>query len=223
MSQWKEVKALLGKEWLLEWRQRYAINGLLLYAASSIFVCYLSFQLNKGALHPLTWNALFWIILLFTALNAIGKAFQQEQDGRYYFYYTLASPQSIIAAKIIYNSLLLLGMGGLSFLFYSLVMGNPVADLPLFLANLALGGIGFSSSLTMIAAIASKAKNAGTLMAVLGFPVVLPMVLLLIKVSKNAIDGLDRSSSFDELITLAAINLTVWAASYLLFPYLWRS
>jgi heme exporter protein B len=75
----------------------------------------------------------------------------------------------------------------------------------------------------MIAAIASKAKNSGTLMAVLGFPVVLPMELLLIKVSKNALDGLAFSASQDELITIASINIIVLASSYLLFPYLWRT
>ena len=223
MQQWKEIKALLGKELLLEWRQRYALNGVLLYVASTIFVCYLSFQLNKGALHPLTWNALFWIIMLFAALNAVSKSFQQEQDGRFFFYYMMASPQSIILSKMLYNAVLLLSIGLVAFGFYSFVLGNPVDDLGLFLLNIILGGLGFASSLTLISGIASKAKNGGTLMAVLGFPVVLPMVLLLIKVSKNALDGLSRSSSYDELMTLGAINLIVVAASYLLFPYLWKS
>ncbi len=222
-NQWKEIRALIGKELLLEWRQRYALNGLLLYVASTIFVCYLSFQLNKGALHPLTWNALFWIIMLFVALNAVSKSFQQEQDGRYFFYYMMASPQSIIISKMLYNALLLVLVGLIAFGFYAFVLGNPVQDLTLFIIDIALGGLGFATSLTLISGIASKAKNGGTLMAVLGFPVVLPMVLLLIKISKNALDGLSRSSSYDELITLGAINLIVIAVSYLLFPYLWRT
>lgn len=223
MQQWKEITALIGKELLMEWRQRYALNGLLLYVASTIFVCYLSFQLNKGAMHPLTWNALFWIIMLFVAINAVSKSFQQEQDGKYFFYYMMASPQSIITSKIIYNSLLLVIVGLIAFSFYSFILGNPVQDLALFISNIILGGLGFASSLTLIAGIASKAKNGGTLMAVLGFPVVLPMILLLIKVSKNALDGLSRSSSYDELMTLGAINLIVISISYLLFPYLWKT
>ena len=44
-EQMTEVKALLGKEWLLECRQRYAINGLLLYLASPT----LSKRLCSGA------------------------------------------------------------------------------------------------------------------------------------------------------------------------------
>lgn len=36
-------------------------------------------------------------------------------------------------------------------------------------------------------------------------------------------DGLDRSLSLDELLTLLAINMIVVTVSYILFPYLWRS
>jgi heme exporter protein B len=88
---------------------------------------------------------------------------------------------------------------------------------------LLLGALGFSSTLTMISAIAAKAGNNAVLMAVLGFPVILPMLLLLIKVSKNAMDGLDRAASIEEIFTLLAINLIVVSVSYLLFGFLWRS
>jgi len=219
----KEIKALVAKEFLLEWRQRYALSGLVLYVVSTVFICYLSFNLKRGVLNPITWNTLFWIILLFTAINGISNGFNQERAGRFYFYYTLASPESIIVSKIIYHAILMLGISFTALGFYIMVMGNPVQDLGLFMATVALGALGFSSTLTMIAAIASKAQNSGTLMAVLGFPVMLPMLLMLIKTSKNALDGIARSASYQELLTILAINMIVLACSYILFPYLWRS
>jgi heme exporter protein B len=103
------------------------------------------------------------------------------------------------------------------------VLDNPVLDHGLFLVNILLGSLGFASALTMVSGIAAKANNGGTLMAVLGFPIVLPMLLLLMKVSKNAIDGLARSVSYDEIGTLLAINAIIVAVSFLLFPFLWRS
>jgi heme exporter protein B len=106
---------------------------------------------------------------------------------------------------------------------YSLVLDNPVQDTGLFFFNMLLGSLGFSSALTMVSGIAAKANNSATLMAVLGFPIVLPMLLLLMKVAKNAIDGLARSVSYDEIGTLLAINVIIVAVSYLLFPFLWRS
>lgn len=220
---YQEIRVLLGKEIRLEWRQRYAFNGLLLYIVSTVFICYLSFNLKTQQLNPITWNTLFWIILLFTAINAVAKSFMQESAGRQLYYYTLASPQSIIISKIIYNSLLMLLIAALGFVFYSLVMGNPVQSIGLFLLNILLGALGFSSTLTMVSGIAAKAGGNATLMAVLSFPIILPMLLMLIKISKNALDGLDPSTSYDELSILLAINLIVLALSYILFPYLWRN
>lgn len=169
------------------------------------------------------WNALFWIIILFAAINAVAKSFMGEKRERQLYYYTIISPQAIIIARVLYNSLLMLVLSMLGLLFYSLVVGNPVHDIELFILNIVLASIGFSSTLTLISAIASKAGSGQTLMAILGFPILLPMLLMVIKISKNAMDGLDRGSSVDELVTLLAINLIVGAVSYLLFPYLWRS
>ena len=106
---------------------------------------------------------------------------------------------------------------------YSVILGNPVSDMPLFIVDILLASFGFSATLTMISAIAAKANNNQTLMTILGFPVILPILLIVIKVSKNAIDGLGRESSYQELLTLVAINMIVVTISYLLFPYLWRS
>ena len=218
-----EIKFLVEKDLLLELRQKYALHGMMLYIVSTVFVCYMSFKFSNGEIHPITWNTLFWIIMLFTAVNAIAKSFVQEGRGRLLYYYTLVSPQSVILSKIIYNALLMLVLAIVGLAVYSLVIGNPVQDMTLFVLNVILGGLGFSSSFTMISAIASKAANGGTLMAILGFPIILPMLIMLIKISKNAMDGLALYNSYDELITLGAINMIVVTISYLLFPYLWRT
>lgn len=223
MNLFTEIKFLVEKDLLLELRQRYALHGMMLYIVSTVFVCYMSFRFSNGEIHPITWNTLFWIIMLFTAVNAIAKSFVQEGKGRLLYYYTLVSPQSVILSKIIYNALLMLVLSIVGLAVYSLIIGNPVQDMALFVLNVILGGLGFSSAFTMISAIASKAANGGTLMAILGFPVILPMLIMLIKISKNAMDGLALSNSYDELITLGAINMIVVTISYLLFPYLWRT
>jgi heme exporter protein B len=213
----------MRKEFLLEWRQRYALNGMLLYIVGSVFVCYLSFNARRGILTPIVWNTLFWIILLFSAINAIAKSFVQERAGRQLYYYTLASPQQIILAKIAYNTILMLVLALLGFGVYAFVLGNPVEDIGLYLVSLVLGAIGFSSSLTLVSGIASKAENPATLMAVLSFPIILPLLLMLLEISKNAMDGLDRSVSWDEAGIVLAIDAIVLTLSWLLFPFLWRS
>lgn len=219
----KEISVLIRKEIILEWRQRYAINGIFLYAISTVFICYMSFRLKTNQLNPIVWNVLFWIIMLFTAVSAIAKSFLQESEGRQLYYYTLVSPEAIIISKMAYNTLLMSLMSMVCYGFYALVMGNPVENQLLFIGNMLLGSVGFSCTLTMIAAIAAKADNRTTLMAVLSFPVILPLLLLLLKVSKNAIDGLAWSVSYDAIILIVAINTIVVAVAYMLFAYLWRS
>jgi heme exporter protein B len=106
--------------------------------------------------------------------------------------------------------------------FYNVVFHNNIGDLPLYLLCVVIGSLSFSTAFTMISAIASKANNNATLMAILGFPVIVPILIGLIKLSKNAMDGLDRSVSGDEIMLLMGINVIVVVTSLLLFPYLWR-
>lgn len=219
----REISTLLAKDFRLEWRQRAALGGLLLYVGSTVFVCFLSFSLRGGTPPPPAWNALLWVILLFAALNAVAKGFMQESPGQRLYYYTLVRPQAVILAKIIYNALLLTAVALLGLFLYTVFLGNPIQDLALFVANLLLGAVGFATTLTLVSGIAAKAGgNGATLMAILGFPLMVPMLLLLIKVSKNAMDGLDFSVSQQSLLTLLALNMIVGATSYVLFPFLWR-
>ncbi|RTQ45019.1 ABC transporter permease [Hymenobacter gummosus] len=210
----------MQKDFRLEWRQRAALNGMLLYVGSTVYVCYLSF-VRGGQLPAPAWNALLWIILLFSATNAVAKSFLQESRGRLLYYYTLVRPEAVILAKIGYNALLLLLLGLLAFGAYSLVLGNPVQDMPRFLLVVVVGALGFASALTLISGIAAKAANSNTLMPVLGFPVVIPILLQLIKAAKNALDGLDASPQ--PVYMLLGMNLLVVAVSYLLYPFLWRT
>lgn len=199
-------------------RNKYALGGILLYVVSTVFVSYLSF---KQVINIPTWNALFWIILLFASINGVAKSFIGENRGRLLYLYTLVSPEAVILSKIIYNSLLLLLISGLCLFVYSLFIGNLVQDMPLFLLTLLLGSFGFSSLLTMVSAISSKTSNNFTLMAILSFPIMMPLLMVLLKLSKNAIDGLERWD-LNYLMVLMFINVIIIALSYLLFRYLWR-
>ena len=214
-----EIKTLLGKEIRLELKQKYVLNGILLYLVSTIFVTYLAFE---DVVDVQTWNSLFWIILLFVAVNGISKSFIQESPARHLYYYTIASPQAVLLSKVIYNLLLMLILSVLAFVFFLLLMGNRVVNLPLFLLALVLGSFGLSSILTMVAAIASRASHNFSLMAILSFPIVLPLLGVLMKVSASAMTDSQWSGNQGFIVILLTINVAVILLAYLLFPYLWR-
>ena len=213
------VLHLIQKEVKSEWKQKYAFNGLLLYVVSTVFVCYLSF---KQIVDLPTWNALFWIIQLFAGVNAISKSFLQEGRGRMLYYYTITNARSFILAKIIYNLLLMLVLSGFNLLFYSIFIGNPVQNMSMFILAMILGSAGFSAVLAMVSAIASKAGNNFALMSILSFPVLIPILMVTIRFSKNAMDGIAWAVNQQFAIILLALIAMVFALSYLLFPYLWR-
>ena len=210
----------------MEWRSKYAFNGVLLYVVSTVFICYISFNLNPGFTgskgYPIVWNVLFWIIILFASVNAIAKSFMQESKSRLLYYYSIASPQAIILSKTIYNILLMSLLSGLALPIYMIFFNNTIGDPLYYFSTVLLGSISFSTVFTMISAIASKAGNNGTLMAILSFPVIIPVILVLIKLSKSAMDGLDRSLSYGNIGVLLAINVIVITTSLILFPFLWR-
>jgi heme exporter protein B len=217
--QYLEIKYLVEKEIKLELKQKYVLNGILLYLVSTIFVTYLAFE---NAITPETWNSLFWIILLFVAVNGISKSFVQESPARHLYYYTIASPQAVILSKILYNLFLMAILSVLAFIFFLLLMGNQVVNIPLFLLTLVLGSLGLSSVLTMVAAIASRASHNFSLMAILSFPIVLPLLATLMKVSRTAMSSMEWSGLSGLLVILVTIIGAVITLAYLLFPYLWK-
>lgn len=214
--------SLIKKEFLLETRNKYALGSILLYVATTVFVVYQSFQ--EVTFLPV-WNSLFWIILIFTSLNAIAKSFSLDSGGLQLYLYTLASPQSVIISKIIYNTLLVTVVAFLTLACYVLFLGSSVigeANLPMYLVGLVLGAMGFSSILTMIAGIASRTQNNIGLMAVLGFPLLLPMILVLIEITQYALLDKEWSDAIRPVVLLLSLDVLSAALGFLLFPYLWR-
>ena len=202
-----------------ELRQRYALSGLLLYVVSTVFITYLAFRQVIG---EDTWVALFWIIMLFASVNAVGKSFAQEPQGRLLYLYTLVPPQALIIAKLIYNALLLCLLGILCYAVFALLVGSPFENAGVFFVGMLLGSSGLAGTMTLISAIASKSANSATLTAILGFPLILPVLLTVIRFSQNALAENAMEANLKLGMVLLLLNVIVIALSYILFPYLWR-
>lgn len=214
----KHLLILLKKELTIEWRQRYAINGILLQVLSSVFVVYLAIK----ALNPNTWNGVFWLIMLFVSINAIAKSFIGEGKAKNLYYHGITNPRQLLFAKFLYNSLLNLILGIICLAGFSLWMGNPIIDKPLYYAATLLGCLGFASTFTMLSAIASKAGNSNLLMTVLSLPIIIPLLLILVKACKRAMDGLDASLIYNDLAVLLIFNFLIVALAWYLFPAVWK-
>ena len=215
----RSVFRLLRKDLLLELRQPYAVYGVLLYVVSTVFVLYLTMERPE----PETWNGLFWVMLLFVCVNAVAKGFLQESRGRMLYYHTLTGPVAFVMSKALYNVVLMAAMTLVTLLLFVAFMGMPVHDFRLFTGIGLLGGFGLSLTFTLLAAIASKATQQASLMAILGFPVVLPQVLLSMRLSKAAFAEAFKEGAVAQLaLLLLALDMGILLLTLILYPYLWK-
>lgn len=200
-------------------RQQYSFYGIILYVASTIYVLYLS----MGEPDTETWNALFWVTQLFVCINAVAKSFLQESRGRMLYFYSIVDPAEYMMAKLLYNIVLMAMMNAINLLLYMAFMNNPTSSTWSFIGISFLGGFGLSLIFTMLAAIASKAQQQASLMAILGFPLIIPQLLLLIRLSRYAFGEVFRDGVVLQVtLLLLALNLAVVVLSVILFPFLWK-
>ena len=216
----RQIWALFNKDILLEFRQKHTFYGILLYVASTIFVIYLSMMDNPDGQ---TWNSLFWVIQLFVCVNAVAKSFLQESKGRMLYFYSVASPVAFIISKLMYNIVLMLFMSLIGLFLFMIFLGNPVVDSWMFIGIVLLGGLGLSLVFTLMSAIAAKAQQNAALIAILGFPVILPQLLLLMKLSKAAFGEVFRGGAILQLVSITSmLDILVITLAIILFPYLWK-
>jgi heme exporter protein B len=216
----KRILALLKKDILLELRQQHTFYGILLYIASTIFVLFLAFPDSPDAI---VWNSLFWVIQLFVCVNTVAKSFLQESRGRMLYFYSIVSPVEFIIAKLLFNVILMLLMSTISLILFYVFLGSPYTDGLHFLGIVLLGGSGLSLTFSLMSAIAAKAQQNAALIAILGFPVILPQLLLLMRLSKSAFGEVFKDGAILQLAGLiAGLDVAVVVLAVILFPYLWK-
>lgn len=218
-NQTKHIWALVKKDFLLEIRQQYTFYGILLYVASTIFVLYMA--MGEGP-EEKVWNGLFWMIQLFICINAVAKSFLQESRGRMLYFYTIAGARDFVLSKLIFNVVLMMVMSLVSLILFQLFLGNPVHNPLKFIGIVCLGGCSLSLVFTFLAAIAARAQQNAALMAIMGFPLIIPQILLLMRISNAAFADVIQAGLTSIVLMLVGLDIMVIALAVILFPFLWK-
>ena len=217
MNSTRHIYTLIKKDLLLEVRQQYSFYGILLYIIATIFVLYMTIREPEAKV----WNGLFWVIQLFICINAVAKSFLQETRGRMLYFYSIVNPRDFILAKLVFNSVLMLLMSFLSILLFSLFLGNPVQKVLPFIGLVLLGGWSLSLVFTFLSAIAAKAQQNAAIMAILGFPIIIPQLMLLMQLS-NTVFSDKMGIAYSTLLLIIALDVLVVMLAVILFPFLWK-
>ncbi len=203
---------------MLEVRQQYSFYGVLLYVAATIFVLYLA----MGQPDTNVWNGLFWMIQLFVCVNAVAKSFLAETRGRMLYFYSIAGARDFIVSKLIFNVLLMIVMSLTSWMLFAVLLGNPIINFFSFLGITILGGTSLSLVFTFLSAIAARAQQNAALMAIMGFPLIIPQLMLLMKISNIVFADVLQAGLAQIVLLLVGLNLLVVALAVILFPFLWK-
>ncbi|MBI5856027.1 MAG: heme exporter protein CcmB [Sphingobacteriales bacterium] len=217
MSSTRHIFTLFKKDLLLEVRQQYSFYGILLYIGATIYVLFMAMNEPEAKV----WNGLFWVIQLFICINAVAKSFMQESRGRMLYFYSIASPADFVLSKLLFNTVLMLLMSLLSLLLFTLFLGNPIQKAAPFIGLVLLGGWSLSLVFSFLAAIAARAQQNAAIMAVLGFPLIIPQLLLLMRLSNAAFAPL-LTIPANTVLLLVALDLLVIMLAVILFPFLWK-
>ena len=216
--QLEHLISLVKKDLLIEWRQKHTLFGVLLYVSATVFVVYMM----SGQPEVKIWNALFWLTQLFVAINSVAKSFLQEHHHRFRYYYSIVQPVTFLLAKMLYSIVLLLAMSLVSLLLFSLLLGFPIIQTGLFVLITAIGSISLSAVFTFLSAIAARADQNAALMAVLGFPIATPVLMMLSNLSLKAIAPVYQPGWWTLAGTLLLLDMLVIILGVILFPFLWK-
>jgi len=216
-----KVLAVTGKDITSEFRTRFAVNAIVMFALVTLTV--VSFAL--GVLSPSgeIMAAMFWIILFFAAMSGLAQTFIKEEESGTALILKLSCPGTIIFfGKFLFNLLLLIVLAVLIVPLFIVLLNSSAENWAVFIIGLLLGIIGLAGATTIIAAIVSKASIKGALFTVLSFPILMPLLAAVIEITKTAFIGGTFGDISAPIQMLIAYDVVMITLSVMLFDFVWR-
>ena len=214
-----EAAAVFAKEWRTELRGRSAVSTLALFSITTLVVVSLALGPVGVSRDDRIWIApvVLWILLLFSAALGLPRAFAHEEESKTAIALRLAAtPSALYAGKLAFTWSLLVAIETLvSPLFLAALQIELERAAPFVLA-LAAGGFGLAAASTLVAAIAAQGEAKTTLFSVLALPVLVPLLLLAISLTRLAFAGADPIGPV--LGQLLLYDGTVVVVGFMLFP-----
>jgi len=216
-----QISAIVRKDLLLELRSRERIASMGAFAilAGVLF----NFSIDTTTVRPQDVAAgLVWMTLVFGGLLGVGRTFQIEaQDGA--MQGILMSPvpkDAVFLAKVIANFVLLFTVSLLVLGVFALFFGMDVsANLGWVVLVLGLGSLGFVALATLFAAISTGTTMGETLLPILVFPLLVPMVVFGVGSMGRLIAGRPFSEVEGNVRMLGAFAVGAVAAGAALFRF----
>jgi len=212
------LRAALAKDALLQWRTRVRIAAVFVFGAATLMI--FSFAVGPAAVQLRAHAAGFlWLGLLLSSTLSLAESFGGEMEHRALEGLLLlpASPRALYYGKALANAvqLTLLGVAlvPLMTILYDAAPPRPFA----LCGIIALGAMGLAAPGTLYAAMTAQARARQTLLPLLLFPLVVPVLLSAVQSTSLLLLGDPMGQLRSWAILLLCFDTVHWAVCGLLF------
>jgi len=215
----RQLVAAIRKEMLLQWRTRAQIAAIFIFGATAMLLFSFAIGPNSSALR-LHAPGFLWLGLLLSSTLALSESFQleTEQKGLEGLLLLPSSPRALYYAKAIANMIQLSILGAALIPVMVVLYDVGVTWNLLWVCGvIVLGSAGLSAPGTIYSAMASQARAKQTLLPLLLFPLVVPVLLASVKATSLLIEG-DPMGQLRSWVTLVtSFDLIYWSLCGLVF------
>ena len=212
---------IFQKDLLIEFRTKYSFSTLFLFVFVVVALFY--YNLHGQKLEPIFLSSIYWIVIYFASLSGLTRGFLYEEDkGTLIFLQLYSNPISVYTAKLLINLIMTNSINILTSLLFVLLLEDYIIfDIFHYALNTFLVSSTLSIIITLLSAIISKSNNKSSLLAVLSFPTVLPMILLGSNDLANAFIQ-DKGFVLEDFIFMLSYSGLITIVSYFLFEFIWK-
>lgn len=220
----RPAMAIAYKDIRTEWKTKQNIMTMLIFSGLVIVIFSFAFDPANAAVRALI-PGMIWVMTVFSGIIGLNSSFaiEKEEDRLASFIVAPIDPASIYIGKVIANYL---------FVFVTQLVAIPILfilfDFHLigyknilpFILVLLIGTFGFIAVGTILAAIASHVKSSETLLPVLLFPLVTPVIIGAVQATKILlIEHGSVTEAFSWIQLILVYDILFFVIGFILFEY----
>lgn len=216
-----QIQVIVWKDLLLELRTRERVAAMAAFAvlAGVLF----NYSLDTTRVAPQDVAAgLIWMTIVFGGLLGVGRTFNLEaQDGAMQGVLMSPTPKdAVYLGKTFANFALLFPVALLVLLVFTLFFGLDMGSSPaVLILTVGLGALGFVALATLFSAVSSGTHMGETLLPILVFPLLVPMVIYGVGATGRLLVGRPFAEVAGNIRMLGAFALLALAAGAVFFRF----
>ncbi len=216
----QQAQLIFLKDLRSEIRSRAAINSVLLFTLCSLLV--VVFAIGNQQIAPQVKAALVWVILFFASFSGLSHVFLvEEETGTELALRLHAQPEAVFIGKLAFNLLAVEVITLLVAPAFALMLHLEPQNIVGFIGVMLSGTIALAVGATVTASVIAKAGGKGALYGAIGFPVLLPVLMMAVQGTKFCLD--DFGGPVWRIVTgLIMFAIMMVTVSIAVFPLIWE-